>query len=155
MFFWPANPRLWPWISGGPAFTIHTLFCRCHVPQNTPPCLFFPTASFSCTLPSPTIVGLRGGGALQIEREREREINRGCFPCFNPNLPPCKSPPPPRPQKKKKIHEHVSRRNPALICSFQARRRTASGRDYPRWRRQRWCFLLPPGSCVGGNNNNH
>lgn len=61
-----------------------------------PPSLFFPTASFSCTLPPPTIAGLREGGRY---REREREINRGCFPCFNPNLPPCKSPPP---KKRKK-----------------------------------------------------
>lgn len=38
-----------------------------------------------------------------------------------------------------------------MICSFQAWWRTASGRDYPRWRQRWWLLLLlPPSSRVGG-----
>lgn len=65
-----------------------------------PPVPFFPDRIFFLHAAVADNSGFTGRGGA-TEREREREINRGCFPCFNPNLPPCKSPPP-RPQKKKK-----------------------------------------------------
>lgn len=118
-----------------------------------PPVPFFPDRIFFLHAAVADNSGFTGrGGATERERERLTGV---ASPASIPIYLRVNPPPPPSPKKEKKIHEHVSRRNPALICSFQARRRTASGRDYPRWRRQRWCFLLPPGSCVGGNNNNN